>query len=89
VSLGVTERLEFVDAPAHAEDLARHRARRYAMKGNRIVVVTDHPGDLVEVHPPSANTVNMAGITVEYCAPTPAMGQSVSPSASPFTLPAA
>ena len=36
VLLGVTERLEFVDAPGHVEDLKRYRARGYTMKGNRI-----------------------------------------------------
>ncbi len=72
--LGITERLEFVDAPAHAEDLARYRARGNAMRGNRIAIVTDRPMEVVEVHPPSANSVNMAGVTVEYYPPAPAMG---------------
>ncbi len=36
VLLGITERLEFVDAPGHVEDLKRYRARGYAMTGNRI-----------------------------------------------------
>ena len=48
--LGITERLEYVDAPSHVEDLKRYRARGYAMAGNRIAIVTDHPEDLVEVH---------------------------------------
>ncbi|KAF5046982.1 hypothetical protein DSECCO2_465090 [anaerobic digester metagenome] len=74
VLLGVTERLEFVDAPGHAADLARYRARGYAMKGNRIRLVTDRPMEVVEVHPPSVNSVNMAGVTVEYYPPRPAMG---------------
>ncbi len=69
--LGVTERLEFVDAPGHAADLARYRARGYAMKGNRIRIVTDRPMECVEVHPPSANSVNMAGVTGEYYQPWP------------------
>ncbi|MEN6341341.1 MAG: right-handed parallel beta-helix repeat-containing protein [Methanospirillum sp.] len=64
VLLGVTERLEFVDAPAHAADLARYRARGYAMKGNRIRIVTDRPMEAVEVHPPSVNSVEMTGLTV-------------------------
>ena len=72
--LGVTERLEFVDAPGHVADLARYRARGYAMTGNRIRLVTDRPQSVVEVHPPSVNAVNMAGVTVEYCPPRPAMG---------------
>ena len=38
VLLGITERLEFVDAPGHVEDLKRYRARGYAMKGNRISI---------------------------------------------------
>ena len=40
--LGITERLEFVDAPGHAADLARYRARGYAMKGNLIRLRHDH-----------------------------------------------
>jgi hypothetical protein len=42
VLLGITERLEFVDAPGHVEDLKRHRSRGYAMNGSRIAFVTDH-----------------------------------------------
>ena len=72
--LGVTERLEFVDAPGHVEDLDRYRARGYAMTGNRIRIVTDRPMEVVEVHPPSVNSVDMAGVTVEYYPPRPAMG---------------
>ena len=71
VLLGITERLEFVDAPGHVEDLERYRARGYAMKGNRIAIVTDRPMEVVEVHPPSGNAVNMAGVTVEYSPPRP------------------
>gem|GEM_PF-694706 len=74
--LGITERLEFVDAPGHVEDLERYRARGYAMKGNRIAVVTDHPDDLVEVHPRSRGSVDLGGVTVERCPrcpPRPAM----------------
>ena len=71
VLLGITERLEFVDAPAHAEDLKRYRARGYAMAGNRIRSSTDRPMEIVEVHPPSVNSVDMAGVTVEYYPPRP------------------
>jgi hypothetical protein len=74
VRLGVTERLEFVDAPGHAEDLQRYRARGYAMKGNRIAIVVDRPMEVVEVHPPSRDSVAMGGVTVEYYPPEPAMG---------------
>ena len=74
VLLGVTERLEFVDAPGHAGDLERYRARGYRMAGNRIRLVTDRPMEVVEVHPPSRNSVKMAGVTVEYYPPRPAMG---------------
>ena len=52
VLLGITERLEFVDAPGHAADLARYRARGYRMVNNRIAVVTDRDADLVEVYSP-------------------------------------
>ena len=71
VLLGITERLEFVDAPGHAADLARYRARGYAMKGNRIAIAVDLPMEVVEVHPPSVNSVEMAGVTVEYYPPRP------------------
>ncbi len=71
VLLGITERLEFVDAPGHVADLARYRARGYAMKGNRIRIVTDRPMEVVEVHVPSANSVNMVGVTAEYYPPRP------------------
>ncbi|MEN6342951.1 MAG: hypothetical protein ABFC89_10385 [Methanospirillum sp.] len=73
VLLGVTERLEFVDAPSHVEDLERYRARGYRMVSNRIDIVTDHDADLVEVHPPSRGTVDLGGLTVERCPPRPAM----------------
>jgi hypothetical protein len=63
---GNTERLEFVVMPGHFEDMERYRARGYAMRDNRIDIITDHPRDLVEVHPLSVNTVNMASVTVEY-----------------------
>ena len=69
--LGITERLEFVDAPGHVDDLKRYRARSYAMRGNRIAIVTDRPMETVEVHKPSVNAVNMAGVTVEYYPPRP------------------
>ncbi len=71
VLLGVTERLEFVDAPGHVADLARYRARGYAMKGNRIAIVVDRPMAVLEVHGPSVNRVNVAGVTVEYYPPRP------------------
>ncbi len=70
---GITERLEVVDAPTHAADLARYRARGYRMAGNRIRLVTDRPQSVVEVHPPSVNSVNTAGVTAAYSPPRPAM----------------
>ncbi len=73
VLIGITEQLEFVDAPSHVEDLKRYRARGYVMQGNRIRIVTDRPMETIEIHPPSANSVNMAGVTVEYYPPRPAM----------------
>ena len=72
--LGVIERLESVDAPSHVEDLKRYRARGDAMAGNRCVIVTDYPDDLVDVHPPSRGIVGLGGLTVERCPPGPAMG---------------
>jgi hypothetical protein len=74
VLLGITERLEFVDAPRHVEDLKRYRARGYAMKGNQIRIVTDHEADLIEVHSPSRGKVDLGGLTVERCPPAPANG---------------
>jgi hypothetical protein len=44
------------------------------MQGNRIAIVTDRPISPVEVHPPSVNTVNTAGVTVEYYPPRPLPG---------------
>lgn len=63
-----------MDAPGHVEDLERYRARGYAINGNRIAIVTDRPMKVVAVHPPSANNVNMAGVTVEYYPPRPVTG---------------
>ncbi len=62
-----------MDAPSHAEDLKRYRARGYAMRNNRIRLVTDRPQSVVEVHPPSVNSVNTAGVTAAYSPPRPAM----------------
>lgn len=72
--LGITERLEFVDAPGHVDDLKRYRARGYRMAGNRIRLVTDLPMEVVEVHPPSVNIAETAGVTVEYDPPAPVIG---------------
>ena len=74
VLLGITERLEYVDSPSHVEDLKRYRARGYAMAGNRIAIMTDHPEDLVEVHPPSRGKVDLGGLTVERGPPATAVG---------------
>ncbi|MEN6518855.1 MAG: hypothetical protein ABFC38_11885 [Methanospirillum sp.] len=41
------------------------------MKGNRIRIVTDRPMDVVEVHPPSSNGVDLSSVTVEYYPPRP------------------
>lgn len=41
------------------------------MKGNRIAIRLDQPMEAVEVHPPSVNSVNMAGVTLEYYPPHP------------------
>ena len=69
--LGITGRLEFVDAPGHVKDLERYRARGYRMVNNRIDIVTDHTEDLVDVHPPSRGSVDLGGVTVERCPPWP------------------
>ncbi|MEN6518859.1 MAG: hypothetical protein ABFC38_11905 [Methanospirillum sp.] len=44
------------------------------MAGTRIRIVTGRSMDAVEVHPPSANSVDLSGVTVECCPPHPAMG---------------
>ena len=75
VLLGITERLEFVDAPGHIEHLKRYRSRGYAMKGNRIAIATDRDTDVIEVHPPSRGSVSLGGLTEERFPPTPAQGQ--------------
>ena len=62
-----------MDAPGHAADLERYRARGYRMVNNRIDIVTDHDADLIEVHAPSRGSVNLGGLTVERCPPRPAM----------------
>ena len=36
------------------------------MRGNRIAIAVDRPMEAVDVHPPSINAVNMAGVRVEY-----------------------
>ena len=59
-----------MDAPGHVEDLKRYPVRGYAMRGNRIAIVTN----LVEVHPPSCGPVDPGGVTVERCLPAPEMG---------------
>jgi hypothetical protein len=60
--------------PVHVADLARYRAWGHAMTGNRVRLVTDRPKEVVEMHSPSVNAVSMAGVTVEYYPPAPAMG---------------
>jgi|GEM_PF-1340981 hypothetical protein len=60
-----------VDAPGHIADLERYRDQGYRMAGNRIAVVTDHPVDLVGVHPPSHGAVDLGGLTGERSPPDP------------------
>ncbi len=74
VLLRAPERLEFVDAAGHAADPVRYRTRCYAMKGNRIAVAFDWSMEMVEVHPPSANRMEMVGLVVDNYPPRPAMG---------------
>ena len=57
--------------PHRSGDLERYPARGYAMRGNRIAVVTGRREDLVEVHPPSRGTVDPGGLTVERGPPAP------------------
>ena len=71
---GITERLEFVDAPSHVEDLKRYRARGYTMRNNRIAIVTDRDTDVIDVHPPSRGSVDLDGVTIKRCPPAPAIG---------------
>ena len=72
VLLCLPGRLEFVDAPGHVEILERYRARGYAMRNNRIAIVTDHDADPLEVHRSSRGSVDLGGVTVERCPPAPA-----------------
>jgi hypothetical protein len=67
VLLGITERLDFVDAPAHAADLAQYRAISRPFSGSLILEVPASVpiSDLVEVHPPSAGSVDLSGVTVQ------------------------
>ncbi|MGD9937609.1 MAG: hypothetical protein AB7S61_09075 [Methanoregulaceae archaeon] len=76
--LGITERLEYVTAPSHVEDVKRYRARGYAMAGNRIVIVTDRLEDLIEIYQPSRGNVDLGGQTVERCLPATARSGSLS-----------
>ena len=71
---GITERLEFVDATGHIEDLERYRARGYRMVSNRIHIVTDHDKDQVGVNHPSRGSVDLGGLTVERYPPVVATG---------------
>lgn len=75
VPLGFTEQPEIIDAPGHAVNLARYRARGYRMAGNRIRLVTDHPEGLVDVHSPSFGSVDLGGLTVERGPLVPAGGE--------------
>ena len=79
VLLGITERLEFVDVPGHAEDPERYRARGYTMRGNRIAVATDRSENLVEVHPPSRGSLDLGGLSDRRCPPASATRCSSSP----------
>lgn len=69
--LGITERLEYVDASKHVKNLKRYRAWGYVMAGNRIAIATDYSADLIEVHPPSRGSVDLAGVTIERWLPAP------------------
>lgn len=64
VLLGITERLEFVDAPSHAADLARYAAISRPFNGalNISVLQAASVNDLVEVNPPSRSAVNLSGV---------------------------
>jgi hypothetical protein len=50
-------------------------ARNYRTTANRVAVVTDHPGDRVEVPPLSRGSVDLGGLTVERSPPAPGMGR--------------
>ena len=41
------------------------------MRCHRIAIVTDWPIEVVEVHLPTVNAVNLAGVTVDYYPPRP------------------
>ncbi len=71
VLLGVTGRLEFVDAPSRVEDLERYRARGDAMWGTRTQIVTGRPQSIAD-NVSSVNAVNPA--MVRWNPPRPAIG---------------
>jgi hypothetical protein len=66
VLLGITERLEFVDAPVHVAGLARYREISRPFSGSLVLEVPTAAlvSDLVEVHPPSAGSVDLSKVTV-------------------------
>jgi len=67
------KRVEYVNLPRHVADLARYRARGYD-EGQPDPAPHGPAAVVVDVHPPSVNSVDMAGVTVEYYPPYPAMG---------------
>lgn len=92
VLLGITERLEFVDAPVHAAGLAQYRTISRPFSGSLVLEVPAgaQVADLVEVHPPSADSVDLSGVTVRRVGlpdptpPTPA-APTTDPDASPIS----
>jgi hypothetical protein len=74
VWFGCTERLEFVDAPGHVDDLKLYRTWGYRTKSTTVAIIRGHDADLIEIHPPSRGSVDPSDVTVERCPPTPAMG---------------
>lgn len=64
--LGITELLEFVDAPVPAVDLARYRGIARPFSGSLVLGVERRAlvADLVGVHPPSVSAVDLSGVTV-------------------------
>ncbi len=73
VLLGITGRLEIVDAPGRVADFATVPGAGLAMTGNRIAIAVDRPMETVEAHPPSVNSVDVAGVMVDCSPPRPAM----------------
>lgn len=87
VLMGLYERLEFVDAPSHAKDLARYRGITYNVNGTMDFLSDSltRTGDLIEVH--AGSRVDMSRINLSCWTPAPEPGTDpIVPSADPVVI---